>query len=127
MDVGRASARQIKTLARFRHVSCIMRRPGIALFLILISSAAFAQQPPAQPVFTVQTDDAASRRVDVELGEVLINTHNTRYHLVYLPVLPPLPGTAFRSVREIPNGLELTGTQIPKRPHHGAAVAVTIR
>lgn len=97
---------------------------GIALLFTLISTAAMAQE---RPVFTMDTDVQARTRVDVQLGEVQINTHNTRYHLVYLPVLPPLPGTAFRTTREIPNALLLTNTPLPQRPREGQRAVVTIR
>jgi hypothetical protein len=103
----------------------MIKRLAIALFLVLMGTAAMAQERTAAPaVLQIQSADARTHRVDVELGEVQITTHNTRYHLVYLPVLPPLPGTAFRTTREIPNALALTATQIPQRRREAAVVTI---
>lgn len=102
---------------------------------MLISSAAYAQQnagvttapPPPGPTFQVITDDASSNRLDVEVGAVRMTTHSGRYTFAYLPLLAPLPGTAFRPSMEIPNGLALTSTTIPQRPGSRARVRVNIR
>jgi hypothetical protein len=95
-------------------------------FLLLAGSAAYAQQnesiPPVPqtqpgPVLQIATDDAATHRLDVEIGAIRLTTHSGRYTVAYLPFLAPLPGTAFRSSMEMPNALVLTGTTIPQRRH----------
>ena len=103
----------------------IMKTLAIAI-LMLAASAAYAQQnetiPPIPqtspgPVLQVATDDAATHRLDVEIGAVRLTTHSGRYTFAYLPFLAPLQGTAFRSSMETPNALALTGTTIPQRPY----------
>jgi hypothetical protein len=106
-------------------ISKRMKNIGFALILTLISSAAIAQERPVAPaVLSVQSANPDSNRVNVALGAVQLTTHNTRYHLVYLPLLPPLQGTAFRTTREIPNGLALTATQFPATRREQATVTI---
>jgi hypothetical protein len=106
-----------------------MRIAAIAL-LALISTAAYAQQPSIVtqspgPVLQIVPDTSANK-LDVEIGAVRLTTHSGRYTFAYLPLLAPLPGTAFRSSIEMPNALALTGTSIPQRPHtHPRAVVST--
>ena len=64
----------------------------------------------------MNTEDSANSRLDVELGAVRLTTHSGRYTFVYLPLLAPLPGTAFRPSFEMPNAFALTGTTIPQKP-----------
>lgn len=94
--------------------------------LMLVSSAVYAQQTntvtpvaptPPGPTLQVATDGAVTGNLDVELGAVRLMTRSGRYTFVYLPVLPPLQGTALRPTLEMPNALALTGTTIPQRPH----------
>jgi hypothetical protein len=84
--------------------------------LMLAASAAYAQQnetapplaqTPPGPVLQIATDDTATHRLDVEIGAVRLTTHSGRYTFAYLPLLAPLPGTAFRSSMEMPNALAL--------------------
>jgi hypothetical protein len=122
-----------------RHASClviyIMKTLGIVV-LMFASSTAYAQQtttvmPVAQtppgPTLQVATDGAVTDRLDVELGAVRLMTHSGRYTFVYLPVLPPLQGTAFRPTLEMPNALALTGTTIPQKPHTRPSVLIRSR
>jgi hypothetical protein len=110
-----------------------MRIAAIAL-LALISTAAYAQQPaavtPAQtppgPVLQIVPDSSANR-LDVEVGAVRLTTHSGRYTFAYLPLLAPLPGTAFRPSLEMPNALALTGTSIPQRPHTRPRAVISTR
>jgi hypothetical protein len=125
----------------FRHAVCvgisIMKRLGIALLAVtaLIGAAAYGQekpavapnQIPARPVFQIVPDDATTNRLDVEVGAVRLTTHSGRYTVAYLPLLPPLQGTAFRPSIEMPNALALTGTSIPQRPHRYARALMDIR
>jgi hypothetical protein len=101
----------------------VMKTLAIAI-LILASSAAYAQesntaanaiQTPPAPVLQFGGDDTATSRLDVEIGAVRLTTHSGRYTFAYLPLLAPLPGTAFRPSTEIPNALALTGTAIPQK------------
>jgi hypothetical protein len=100
-----------------------MRIAAIAL-LALISTAAYAQQPavvtstqtPPGPVLQI-VPEPSPNRLDVEIGAVRLTTHSGRYTFAYLPLLAPLPGTAFRPSIEMPNALALTGTSIPQKPH----------
>ena len=103
---------------------------------MLISTAAYAQtnqsvttttQTPPGPVLQVVTDDASTNRVDVEVGAVRVTTHSGRYTFAYLPLLAPLPGTAFRPSMEMPNALALTSTSIPQRPRTRIRTLVDIR
>jgi hypothetical protein len=108
-----------------------MRTVGIAA-LFLIATAAFAQesapsQIPPRPVLQVVTDDASTNRVDVEIGAVRVTTHSGRYTFAYLPLLAPLPGTAYRPSMEMPNALALTGTSIPQKPRTHSRAQVKIR
>jgi len=110
-----------------------MTKPiGITLLLLICSTAAFAQQsPPAQitprPALQVINEDSSPNRLDVEVGAVRLTTNTGRYTLAYLPLLAPLPGTAFRSSMEMPNALALTGTSIPQRPRTRPRVQISIR
>jgi hypothetical protein len=100
--------------------------------LALISTAAYAQQPvvitpdqtPPGPVLQI-SPDTSSNRLDVEVGAVRLTTRSGRYTFAYLPLLAPLPGTAFRPSIEMPNALALTGTSIPQKPHtyHRAVIS----
>ncbi len=100
-----------------------MRIAAIAL-LALISTAAYGQQTavvtpdqtPPGPVLQI-IPDTQTNRLDVEVGAVRLTTHSGRYTFAYLPLLAPLPGTAFRPSIEMPNALALTGTTIPQKPH----------
>jgi hypothetical protein len=111
-----------------------MKALGIAA-LLLISTAAYGQQntmvPPPQipprPVLQVVNDDDATSRVDVQVGAVRLTTHSGRYTFAYLPLLPPLQGTAFRPTIETPNALALTGTSIPQKPRARPRALVGIR
>src|ERR1700690_2984559 len=93
---------------------------GIAL-LLTAATAVYAQQdPPVTPVqippspaLQIVPDHFADSRVDVELGSVRLFSRSGRYTFAYLPVLAPLPGTAFGPSREMPNVFALTGTLIP--------------
>jgi len=110
-----------------------MRIAAIAL-LALISTAAYAQQStivtPAQtppgPVLQIAPDTSANR-LDVEVGAVRLTTHSGRYTFAYLPLLAPLPGTAFRPSLEMPNALALTGTSIPQRPRTRPRAVINTR
>jgi len=110
-----------------------MRIAAIAL-LALISTAAYAQQStivtPAQtppgPVLQIAPDTSANR-LDVEVGAVRLTTHSGRYTFAYLPLLAPLPGTAFRPSLEMPNALALTGTSIPQKPHTRPRAVISTR
>jgi hypothetical protein len=110
-----------------------MRIAAIAL-LALISTAAYAQQPatvtPAQtppgPVLQI-VPDTSTNKLDVEIGAVRLTTHSGRYTFAYLPLLAPLPGTAFRPSIEMPNALALTGTSIPQKPHTRPRAVVSTR
>lgn len=110
-----------------------MRIAAIA-FLALISTAAYAQQPtvvtPAQtppgPVLQI-VPDTSTPKLDVEIGAVRLTTHSGRYTFAYLPLLAPLPGTAFRPSMEMPNALALTGTSIPQKPHTRPRAVVSTR
>ncbi len=91
--------------------------------LLLISSAAYAQNaapatspPTPGPVLQVVTPDDTPNRLDLQIGAATLTTHSGRYTFAYLPLLAPLPGTAFRSSMEMPNAFALTGTTIPLRP-----------
>jgi len=103
--------------------------------LMLIATAAYAQdtqrvtpvQTPPGPALQVVAPADATTRVDVEVGAVRLTTHSGRYTFAYLPVLAPLPGTAFRPSMEMPNALALTGTSIPLRPHQRPRALVDIR
>jgi hypothetical protein len=114
-------------------VILIMKTLGIAV-LMLISTAAYAQQntdvaPPQiqpRPVLQVITQDNTNR-LDVEIGAVRLTTHSGRYTVAYLPLLPPLQGTAFRPSIEMPNALALTGTSIPLRPHQRPRAVIGVR
>jgi hypothetical protein len=97
-----------------------MKTLGTVL-LLMIGTAAYAQQStpvapeqtPVRPALQIITDDAATHRLDVEIGAVRLNTGSGRYTFAYL--LPPLQGTAFRPSMEMPNALALTGTSIPQK------------
>jgi hypothetical protein len=99
-----------------------MKTLGTVL-LLMIGTAAYAQQStpvapeqtPVRPALQIITDDAATHRLDVEIGAVRLNTGSGRYTFAYLPLLPPLQGTAFRPSMEMPNALALTGTSIPQK------------
>jgi hypothetical protein len=99
--------------------------------LMLISTAAYAQQntavPPQRPVLQIVPNDDANNRLDVEVGAVRLTTHSGRYTFAYLPVLAPLQGTALRPSIEMPNALALTGTSIPLRPRTRPRSLVDIR
>jgi hypothetical protein len=96
---------------------------GIAL-LLTAATAAYAQQNttvtpvqvPPHPALQIVPDHFADSRVDVEVGSVRLISRSGRYTFAYLPVLPPLPGTAFRPSIEMPNAFELTGMSIPQKP-----------
>jgi hypothetical protein len=102
--------------------------------LALISTAAYAQQSPvvtaAQtqpgPVLQIAPDTSANK-LDIEIGAVRLTTHSGRYTFAYLPLLAPLPGTAFRPSLETPNALALTGTSIPLKPHTRPRAVVSRR
>jgi hypothetical protein len=97
---------------------------ALALAALLITSTAYAQTSTPVPASTTASGTAlqvvaprdAPSRLDVEIGAATLTTHSGRYTFAYLPLLAPLPGTAFRSSMEIPNALALTGTSIPQRP-----------
>ena len=110
-----------------------MKTLGMAA-LLLIATTAYAQQnttvAPSQisprPVLQVIPESTPMHQLDVEVGAVRLTTHSGRYTFAYLPLLAPLPGTAFRPSIEIPNALALTGTSIPQKPHtYGRAVVRT--
>jgi hypothetical protein len=111
-----------------------MKIAGIAL-LALVSTAAYAQQPttvtpvqtPPGPVLQIVPDATPMNQLDVELGAVRLTTRSGRYTFAYLPLLPPLQGTAFRPSIEMPNALALTGTSIPQRPHTRPRALVSTR
>jgi hypothetical protein len=111
-----------------------MKALGMAV-LLLVSTAAYAQQNtnvtpqqvPVRPVLQVVTDDTSTSRLDVEIGAVRLTTHSGRYTFAYLPLLAPLPGTAFRPSMETPNALALTGTSIPLKPHTRPRTVIDIR
>ena len=100
-----------------------MRIVAIAA-LALIGTAAYGQQTavvtptqtPPGPVLQLVPETPANQ-LDVEVGAVRLTTHSGRYTFAYLPLLAPLPGTAFRPSIEMPNALALTGTSIPQKPH----------
>ena|ERR1700686_4453960 len=96
---------------------------GIAL-LLMAATAVYAQEnttvtpAPTQPnpALRIVTEDTMSRRVDIEIGAIRLNTGSGRYTFAYLPLLAPLQGTAFRPSMEMPNAFALTGTTIPQKP-----------
>ena len=66
-----------------------------------------------KPVTGLTKDDSGQRHN----GVVRLTTREGRYTFAYLPVLPPLQGTALRPTLEVPNALALSGTAIPQKPH----------
>ncbi|MGH9424616.1 MAG: hypothetical protein ACRD3J_31875 [Thermoanaerobaculia bacterium] len=111
-----------------------MKTIGIALF-VLISTAAFAQQStppqpiqtPPGPVLQIVPEDSSASHLDVEIGAIRLTNHSGRYTFAYLPLLAPLPGTAFRPSIEMPNALALTGTTIPQKPRTRVRVSAGVR
>jgi hypothetical protein len=104
-------------------------------FIVLISTAAFAQQnatvtpsqAPIAPALQIIPDRTTTNQLDVEIGAVRLTNRSGRYTFAYLPLLAPLPGTAFRPSIEMPNALALTGTSVPLKPHTRARAQVGIR
>lgn len=93
-----------------------MKRLSIALLLLLGAASAFAQErKPA----VLEVTPPEQKRVQWDIGMVQIHTGAANLRVAYLPLLAPLPSTDFRPVREVPNALLLTGTELPLRPSHG--------
>jgi hypothetical protein len=107
---------------------------GIAL-LLTAATAAYAQQNatvtptqiPPSPSLQIVPDHFAESSMDVEVGSVRLINRTGRYTFAYLPVLPPLPGTAFRPSIEMPNAFALTGMSIPQKPRSRTRVLAGIR
>ena len=107
---------------------------GIAL-LLMASTAAYAQQDtpvapvqiPPSPSLQIVPDHFGSSRLDVSVGAIRLNNRSGRYTFAYLPLLPPLQGTAFRPSLEMPNAFALTGTSIPQKPWTRRHVLAGIR
>lgn len=103
--------------------------------LLLVGSAAYGQAntgvttsaPAPGSVLQVVTPDTTNTRLNVEIGAVRLNTHSGRYTFAYLPLLPPLQGTTFRSSMEMPNAFALTGMSIPQRPRRSTKTLLDIR
>src|SRR3954469_7614684 len=100
--------------------------------LMMLATAAYAQEntrvtPAPGPALQVVTGADTNNRLDVEVGPLRLTTHSGRYTFAYLPLLAPLPGTAFRPSMEMPHALALTGTTIPLRPRTRPRALVDIR
>ena len=93
-----------------------MRSLGIALFTLLIGSAALAADPPQRTDPFVIITPKETPRVDVEIGAAEIHTGAAQIRIAYLPRLAPLPGTLPRSIATMPNAFELLGMSLPYRP-----------
>lgn len=111
-----------------------MKTIGIALF-VLISTTAWAQQStppipvqtPPGPVLQVAPEDSYASHLDLEVGAIRLTNHSGRYTFAYLPLLAPLQGTAFRPSIEMPNALTLTGTTIPQKPWTKVRMSAAVR
>src|SRR5712691_4148618 len=104
-------------------------------FIVLISTTAFAQQnatvtpnqAPPTPTLQIIPDKTPMNQLDVEVGAARLTTRSGRYTFAYLPLLAPLPGTAFRPSIEMPNALALTGTAVPLKPHTRPRAQIGVR
>ena len=110
-----------------------MRKSAIGTALLLLAltvSAAAAENKPvvftrsgmeqaALPWRFIDTPLSAKDpgRVQWHVGYVTIKTPIGPLRMIYLPIMPPMPGSyPSRDWQEMPNALRITGTQIPQRP-----------
>jgi len=89
-----------------------MKRPLIALLLLLSSATAFAAEQ-APSIFQISPPQRS--RVQTNLGITQIHSRAADIRIAWLPLLAPLPYSYPRTTQEIPNALVLMGTQIPQR------------
>ena len=91
----------------------------IALILMLgflpVASARAVQPDYSQDALLKwfhETVKAPSRHVENHIGDVVVTNGKTRIRVAYLPLLPPLSGSAIGVTQKLPNPFELTNTPI---------------
>lgn len=110
-----------------------MRTTFLALFAVLLATAAFAQQdeqtPAPKPDYTRPTlirvlsaseaPPPHPSAIEFDIGSVTFNALGTTWRFHYLPFLAPLPGSFSRGRgfgSDVPNAFELTHTELPYTP-----------
>jgi hypothetical protein len=92
-----------------------MKRAFILLMLLIAGAANADERDDAEKLKAfrdLNPDDraASDRRVTWHTGYVEFHALNMDWRIIYLPLLPPLPGARLEDGAKIPNPFELTGT-----------------
>jgi hypothetical protein len=94
-----------------------MKYASMLCLALLITASAYAQQQPQQrslqQIYANTPLPEEQHDIDLDVGMVSGTDFGTRWHVAYLPLLAPLPGSVPTTTRVVPTAFALLNVPLP--------------